>query len=128
EKKKEIEKKAKIRDMSGDVAFQGFVGRLRIAVAKHDRAMLTSMMTSDFGYRWDQGPPGETPFDYWDQHQSWGQLEHVLEQHFVPYSNYMVAPPEFALADLFTDYRVGLRLENGGWRFAYFVNGQDPTP
>jgi hypothetical protein len=128
EKKKAEEKKPKIPDMNGDMSFQSFLGRLRLAVAKHDQATLTMMMTSDFGYRWDPAMPGESPFNYWDQHNLWGELEHVLDQHFVPNGLYMVAPPEFVNSTIFTGYRVGLRLDNGGWRFAYFINGQDPLP
>jgi hypothetical protein len=130
EKKKaeEEKKKPKIPDMSGDTSFQAFVGRLRQAVAKHDRATLTAMMTENFGYQFGPEVPGETAFDYWDAHSLWGELQNVLEQRFVPNGPYMVAPPQFVTAPIFTGYRAGLRLENGGWRFAYFVNGQDPLP
>ncbi len=129
-KKEEEARKPKIPDMSADVAFEGFVGRLRAAVAKHDRGTLASMMTTDFGYKWDRDPamPDETPFEYWDQHNLWGELERVLHERFVPNGVYMVAPPEFVSVQTFTGYRVGIRLENGGWRFAYFINGQDPLP
>jgi hypothetical protein len=130
EKKKaeEEKKKPKIPDMSGDTSFQAFVGRLRQAVAKHDRATLSAMMTENFGYQFGPEVAGETAFDYWDTHGLWGELQNVLEQRFVPNGPYMVAPPQFVTEAIFTGYRVGLRLENGGWRFAYFVNGQDPLP
>lgn len=127
-KAEEAKHKPKIPDMSADVNFEAFVGRLRIAVAKHDRVTLSSMMTSDFGYRWDPGMAGETCFDYWDEHNLWSELEKILNERFVPNENFMVAPPQFVESNLYTGYRVGLRLVNGGWRFAYFIGGQDPLP
>jgi len=127
-KKDEEKKKPKIPDMSGDMQFSSFLSRLRTAVGRHDRAMLSQMMTPDFGYRWDPGMPEETCFDYWDQHGSWPELERVLHQPFKPSDVYMVAPPEFLSDRTYTGYRAGMMLVNGGWRFAYFINGQDTVP
>ncbi len=124
----EQKKKPKIPDMSGDENFMAFVSRLRLAVAKHDRAVVQPMMTADFGYRWDPPMPGETPFDYWDQHGLWAELEKLLEEKFVPNGPYMVAPAGFTTDPNFNGFRCGIRLENGGWRFAYFISGQDPMP
>ena len=109
------------KDESGDVGFQAFVGRLRIAVEKHDREVLASMMTRDFGYRWDDGPAGESPFAYWDQRNLWGELAAVLKERFVPHNGFMVAPPQFAASEEYTGYRAGLKMVEGSWRFAYFV-------
>ena len=50
-KKKDTEEKKPLQDQTGDQAFESFLGRLRIAVRKQDQAMLTSLMTPDFGYR-----------------------------------------------------------------------------
>jgi hypothetical protein len=124
------EKKAK-KDFSKDPTFQAFAGRLRIAVNKHDRKMLASMMTDDFGYRWDNAPPGETAFDYWDQRKLWGELGGILQQKFVPNdadtsAQYMVAPPQMMTDANYQGYRVGVRLVRGSWRFAYFVPAPPP--
>jgi len=128
-KKKEEDKlKPKIPDMSGDVNFQSFVGRLRLAVSRHDRATLSQMMTPDFGYRWDPPMAGETCFDYWDQQNLWPELQKVLSQRFVPNGPYMVAPQQFVDESNYSGYRAGVRLVNGGWRFGYFISGQDPLP
>lgn len=118
-------KKPAIPDASNDMTFQSFLGRLRIAVHTKDRVMLQSMMAPDFGYRWDTPPAGETPFDYWDQNQLWGELEKLLEQPFGPSENYMVSPPAFRNEGNYRGYRCGLKQYNGGWRFAYFVTGED---
>jgi hypothetical protein len=120
-KKKDEEEKKPLKDQSGDQSFTAFLGRLRIAVAKHDRAMLASMMTSDFGYRWDTPPAGETPFSYWDQQNTWGDLQEVLKKSFVPNGNYMVAPPQVVTDKNYAGFRVGLRTQGGSWKFAYFV-------
>ena len=132
EKKKEPEKPA-LPEMGNDVAFQSFVGRLRTAVERRDRITLGSMMTPYFGWsfeqpenaRWDQMPPGQTPFDYWDKHQLWGELASLLSQKFVSHEGYMVSPAEFAAASQYAGYRCGLSMVNGSWRFAYFVGGSD---
>ncbi len=109
------------KDESKDVSFQGFVGRLRVAVQRRDTAMLETMMSPDFGYRWDSGPPGETPFDFWQKHNLWGELATLLGERWVPYDGYMVVPPTMASNPDFNGYRAGLKQYNGAWRFAYFV-------
>ena len=124
-KAKEEEKKFSIKDVNGDTSFQAFVGHLRTAVARKDRSEMSSLMAPDFGYRFDQRPEGETPFDYWDQHGMWGELESVLGQHFQPKGDYMVSPPKFVDDENYRGPRAGLRLVNGGWKFAYFVTGED---
>src|SRR4051794_24170451 len=60
EKAKEQKERAKnsIPDASADTNFQSFLGRLRLAVAKKDRATLSSMMAPDFGWRWENPQPG----------------------------------------------------------------------
>ena len=126
--KKENKAKAKgkanpdqTKDESADVTFQGFLGRLRLAAGKRDTAMLVSMMTPDFGYRWDDAPQGETVFDYWDKNHLWGQLASVVRERWVPHEGFMVAPPQFATDPGYTGYRAGLKQIDGSWRFAYFV-------
>jgi hypothetical protein len=110
-------------DNAGDVAFQAFVGRLRIAVQKRDRATLASMMTHDFGYRWDKGPDGESPFTYWDRMNLWGELAALLRERWVPYEGFMVVPPQFpANPELYNGYRAGVNMVEGSWRLAYFVS------
>jgi len=85
------------RDESHDVAFQGFVGRLRTAVQSRDVAVLSSMMAPDFGYRWDAPGEGETPFSFWDKNNLWGELASLLKDHWVPHDGFMVVPPQFAV-------------------------------
>ena len=90
----------------------------------HDTDALASMMTSDFGYRLDPPGEGDGVFAYWDQNNIWPELELVLKERFIPKGGYMVAPPEFIInPSAYNGYRAGVRLENGGWKFAYFVSG-----
>ncbi len=115
-KKAEAAKKAlgpTMPDVSGDMAFQAFIGRLRKAVAAHDEVTVASMMTENFGYRLD--PPGEGPgvFQYWDDELLWPQ--------FVPKGNFMVAPAEFVTDPGFHGFRAGMTSLDGTWKFAYFV-------
>jgi hypothetical protein len=112
-------------DVSNDPSFQSFVGHLRQAVAKKDRREIAELMAPSFGYRWDQGPEGETPFDYWDKNSAWGDLSSVLATKFVPHEGYMVAPPQFATDPAYRGYRVGVRQFNGSWKLAYFITGED---
>jgi hypothetical protein len=107
------------------VAFQSFLGRLRIAVHKRDRNMLASMMAPDFGWRWEKTAEGDNPFDYWDKTNAWPELEHVVNEHFAPSESFMVSPPAFVTDSSYRGYRAGIRQMNGSWRFAYFVTGED---
>jgi hypothetical protein len=126
-KKKDEEDKKPLKDQSSDTSFQAFLGRLRIAVAKRDQQVLTSMMTNDFGYRWDAPPPGETVFTFWDQNNIWPELSAMLRERFAPSGIYMVAPPQFITdPDNYQGYRAGMRTVGGSWKFAYFVAGKEP--
>jgi hypothetical protein len=118
-----------IRDQTGEQSFQAFLGRLRTAVAKRDQEMLTSLMSRSFGWRFDAPPPGETAFAYWDQNNLWPDLQTLLQQRPVPHETYMVVPAEFAAApETFRGPRAGMRQENGSWKLAYFVTGEDVLP
>lgn len=112
-------------DQNGDQAFLAFLGRLRLAIRAHDVDTIASMMTTDFGYRIEPLGEGKGVFEYWDQNNVWPELELVMKERFVPNGErYMVAPAEFVTnPDNYTGYRAGLRLENGSWKFAYFVTG-----
>jgi hypothetical protein len=103
-----------IKDQNAEISFQSFVGLLRTAVAKRDTGMLSSMMTSDFGYCWQTPPPGMDVFGYWDKENSWSELQSVLGNQWMPHEQFMVASNE-------KGYRAGVRQINGSWRFAYFV-------
>lgn len=133
-KKKDAEKaKVKsgeqIKDQSSDVSFKSFLGRLRTAAGTRDRAILQTLLTPDFGYRWDSAPAGETVFDYWDHANIWPELVRVLNTNFAVNGQFMVAPPDFSTApETFTGYRAGARQINGSWRLAYFVEGKDILP
>lgn len=120
-KKKDEDERKPMQDQSSNQNFQAFLGRLRIAAAKHDTTMLASLMTPDFGYRWDDGPPGETPFVYWDQHHLWPELSRLLKEKFVESDMYMVAPAEVVTDKTYSGFRVGARTIRGSWRLAYFV-------
>ena len=124
-KKKPAPEDVAMKDVGNDVAFQAFVGHLRAAVLRKDRSEISAMLTPDFGYRFDAHPPEETPFDYWDQHGLWPELDSVLSQKFQPNGGYMVSPPKFVTDDQYRGARAGIRLVNGSWKLAYFVTGED---
>ena len=124
-KKKKDPKKEPTKDLSNDPSFQSFVGRLRMAVAQKDQREIATMMAPGFGYRWDQAPEGETPFDYWDKNNAWPELEAVLAAKFVPHEGYMVAPPKFATDPTYRGYRAGVRQVSGSWKLVYFITGED---
>jgi hypothetical protein len=113
-----------------DVAFQSFLGQLRLAIGKHDIPKIASMMTPDFAYVMGKTPAedriGEGVFQYWDQNGLWPELELVVKEKFVPNEDYMVAPPQFVIdSENYRGYRAGIRRVNGAWKFAYFVT--DPS-
>lgn len=127
--------KANLRE-SPDVDFQAFVGRLRKAVANRDKETIKSMMTQNFGYKYEPRMEGVEPnasgpgvFQYWDQEDLWPELDGILSERFVKRKasggpEFMVAPPQFADPSLNYDgFRAGITRVNGSWKFAYFVNG-----
>jgi hypothetical protein len=114
--------------VSGDVASQSFVGRLRLAVEKRDGATLTGMMAPDFGYRWDPAPPGEDAFIYWDRNRLWGELARLMSEMWVPYDGFMVVPPHLAEDPNYAGFRAGVQMVGGSWRFAYFVPAPPAEP
>ena len=121
----EAEEKAKrqdLEDMGGDPSFLSFLGRLRKAVAAHDVDTISQMMTTNFGYRLDPVGEGDGVFQYWDQNNIWPQLQAILDQHFLPKGDFMVAPPAFAIDPNYHGYRAGLASVDGTWKFAYFVS------
>lgn len=120
-KKSDDAEKRPLKYQAKDQAFLAFVGRLRIAVGKKDRAILSTMMAPDFGYRWDSPPPGENVFDYWDQHNLWPEVSKILHHDFEPNDLYMVAPSEVVTDPTYAGYRAGVRIVGGSWKFAYFV-------
>ena len=124
-KKKEAGKKPQpLAKQAEDPAFLAFLGRLRIAVANKDHEALTSMMTADFGYRWDTPPVGDNVFTYWDMNESWTVLGKILREKFVAHDAYMVAPGAVKTDPAFHGFRAGMRMLNGSWKFAYFVPGE----
>ena len=127
--KKEAEKKNEpMQKQAEDPAFLAFLGRLRIAVAKKDQETITSMMTADFGYRWDNAPVGDNVFTYWDLNESWPVLSKLLRDKFVAHNGYMVAPAVVATDPGYRGFRAGMRVLNGSWKFAYFVPGEGVIP
>ena len=124
-KKKEADKdkpkEPTMEDMSNDVDFQAFLGRLRKAVAAHDVQTVASMMTPNFGYRLNPVGEGDGVFQYWDDELLWPQLQAVLSEHFTPKGSFMVSPPEFVTDPNFHGYRAGITAVDGVWKFAYFV-------
>lgn len=119
-KQTEIAHQPHIPDASGDMNFEAFLGRLRIAAQRRDMATMASMMTRGFGYSWSQAPGGNV-FKYWDKNQMWPDVVSVLNQHFAPKGKYMVAPKKFATDADYHGYRAGIAMVDGSWRFAYFV-------
>ena len=119
-------REAKKKDASGDHSFQAVLGQLRIAVQKKDFQMLAQLMAPDFGYRWDNAPPDETVFSYWEANNIWPQLDEVLKQQFVPNGDFMVAPPAFGADPDYPGYRAGMKQIGGSWKFAYFVPAPPP--
>lgn len=125
-KESDAKRKEDKKNVQDDPTFQAFLGRLRIAVQKRDRAMLQQMMTSNFGYRWDDGPPGDSVFTYWDLHNVWPTITTTLTLPFTPNTTegevYMVAVQDAAEGG----HAAGIKMVSGAWRFAYFVP-PDPT-
>ncbi len=113
-----------LADQNGDQAFLAFLGRLRLAIRARDADTIAGMMTTDFGYQNEPPLQGPGVFEYWNERNLWPELELILQDRFVPKgSQYMVAPSEYVTNyDNYAGYRAGIRLLNGSWKFAFFVN------
>ena len=109
------------KEETGDVAFQSFISRLRIAAAARDLPTLASMMPSNFGHRWDTPPLGESAFEYWDQHNLWPELIAILNSQWTPHDGFMVAPPQMIQDPAYSGFRAGVAMTDGSWKFSYFV-------
>jgi hypothetical protein len=121
-KESDAKREAQKKNASNDPTFQAFLGRLRTAVAKRDYEMLRTLMAPDFGYRWDNPPPGDSIWAFWDMNNLWVELDALLQKQFMPLDDFMVSPPEFAEnPSTYAGYRVGLKQVVGSWRFVYFV-------
>jgi hypothetical protein len=121
-KKADAEERKPLANMANDTAFQAFVGRLRTAVRKKDAPMVASMMTTDFGYTWEESAqPGAQIFAYWDENNLWPVLAGLLEKKFAPQELYMVSPPELVSDSKYSGPRCGIRVAGGSWKFAYFL-------
>jgi hypothetical protein len=126
---KESDEKRKMerQNAANDPTFQAFVGRLRIAVKRKDHEMLRAMMAPGFGYRWDDPPPGDNVFTYWDLNNLWPELGALLDRPLMPLDDFMVSPPEFAEnPQTSAGFRLGLKQIMGSWRFVYFVPPPPP--
>jgi hypothetical protein len=126
-KKKDEEDRKPLRNMANDTSFQAFVGRLRIAVHKKDVPMVSSLMTPDFGYTWEESAqPSAQIFALWDEKNLWPVLEGLLEKKFAPQELYMVSPPELVTDPAYNGPRCGMRVIGGSWKFAYFLPQGQP--
>ncbi|MGB8169744.1 MAG: hypothetical protein WCF18_19740 [Chthoniobacteraceae bacterium] len=126
-KKADAEAKKPLVNVAGDTAFQAFVGRLRIAVKKRDVPMVSSMMTPDFGYTWEEtAQPSAQIFGYWEENGLWPVLADLLEKKFSPQELYMVSPPELVSDAKYNGPRCGMRVVGGSWKFAYFLPHGQP--
>ncbi len=125
-RKAAAEPKSPAKEQQGDAAFQSFVSRLRIAATTRDLPTLATLMTNDFGYRWDDAPQGETAFDYWDQNNLWPQLGAILNSKWGPHEGYMVVPPQMTMVPNYDGYRAGIAMVEGEWKFSYFVPAPPP--
>src|SRR5437588_12071601 len=63
--------KVKPTQETTDVDFDGFISRLRKAVAAHDMNTIASMMTADFGYSLNPENTGAGDIRCWDENNIW---------------------------------------------------------
>ena len=124
---KKAEEQAREVDAVKDPSFKAFVGRLRKAVANKDVRTMSTMMTEDFGYSWEEGSDGYGCFKYWDDNNLWPELQRVVNTQFLPNGDYFTAPPEFVSDPNYAGFRAGIKSGKGTYKFAYFVPSQE-TP
>jgi len=109
---------------SDQAGLEQFLAQLRTAVAERNMEVVASLMTPNFGYQLEPPREGEGVFQFWDEHGLWEELALIVQEPFVEYHGFHVAPPVFAESEGgYTGYRAGIRKIKGKWKFVYFVNG-----
>ncbi|MEI6712447.1 MAG: hypothetical protein WCO60_01755 [Verrucomicrobiota bacterium] len=96
-------------------------------VLTHDRVALAKFLTPDFSWREDESPMQETPFDFWERHKLWGELQKLAGERVVKSGNMMVSPKAASRPE-FNGSRLGWRQVGGEWRLAYFYAGTQAVP
>lgn len=98
--------------------------RLLEGVLTNDRAVIQVLLTPDFAWREDESPLQETPFQFWDRHKLWGELQHLLGAK-VAKEGRLAISPKGSDRPGFRGSRLAWRQVGGEWRLAYFYAAND---
>ena len=95
--------------------------RLRFTecILARDRVGIQNLLTPDFVWREDETPLQETPFEFWDRHKLWGELQRLLGVPVVKLERLAISPKGSDRAG-FRGSRLAWRQVGGEWRLAYF--------
>ncbi len=87
-----------------------------------DQSVIQPLLAPDFAWREDIPPLNEEPYDYWNRHKLWGNLQETLQQKPAQRDGVWVAPTG-ALRESYKGPRLAWRRVGAEWRLAYFYPG-----
>ena len=96
--------------------------RLMEGIITHDKNAISQLLTPDFQWREDEAPIRETPFEYWDRHKLWGDLQRLAGASVVRQERLVLSPKGADKPD-FKGARLAWRQVGGEWRLSYFYAG-----
>lgn len=102
--------------------------RIRVleGIIMQDREVLQTLLTPDFVWREDEAPMEETPFEFWDRHKLWGELQRLVRGRTTKRDRLYVAPKE-AGGSGYRGPHVVWRKVGAEWRLASFFPGSEPA-
>ena len=87
-----------------------------------DQSVIQPLLAPDFTWREDLAPADEEPFDYWNRHKLWGELQSLLKEQTVRRGGLLVAP-RAAWSESYKGARLAWRKVGSEWRLAYYYPG-----
>jgi len=87
-----------------------------------DQSVIQPMLAPDFAWREDVPPLDEEPYDFWNRHKLWGDLQEALKDRPTRRDGFWISPRS-ALRESYKGGRIAWRKVGAEWRLAYFYPG-----
>lgn len=84
-----------------------------------DQSVIQPLLAPDFTWREDNAPLDEEPYDFWNRHRLWKDLNDLVKQKPIAKAGLMIAPKEATRAG-YSGARLAWRKVGGEWKLAYF--------
>ena len=108
-----------------DAEFESARVKLMEGTITRDQSVIEPLLAPDFAWREDVAPSDEEPFDYWNRHNLWAELQGLLKEQPVRRSGMLVVP-RGAWRESYQGPRLAWRKVGAEWRLAYYFSGVGP--